>query len=183
MDTYGPIVAENGEDSMPPSPSRSPRAHARVCQARALPTARAVLGIVCPVALAAALVAGGCGRRLQEDEEAVVPKHRVQPCKDWCAMVTDPECLPMEALKYPAPTPQYEECFEGCIVSDLMWGPLPDGTDDCKDEYTAHSACMSALSCEEQHEHHAGINVVPTLELSCGETLQARMDCSQRHYT
>ena len=127
--------------------------------------------------LAAWLVAAstGCNRHIEEDPP--IPEHRYETCETWCSMIFDPTC-PLEAE-----VPTEEECFEGCLVQDIVWAPIGDGQDACAATYIPFVDCMASLSCSERRQHFALRNVVPDEERSsCGVLLRPQLDCQTAHY-
>lgn len=92
-------------------------------------------------------------------------------------MLFDPTCPQDVEVK------TEEECFEGCLVQDIVWAPVGNDQDACAATYIPFVDCMASLSCGELRQHFALTNLVPTEEQSsCGGLLRAQLDCQTAHY-
>ena len=154
-----------------PAPERRP---ARVGAAHRRSVASPVAGWSLAALLAVATA--GCNRQIEE--EPPIPEHRFETCETWCALMFDPVC-PAQDVEVPTE----EECFEGCLVQDIVWAPVGDGEDACAATYILYVECLASLPCSELQQHFALRNVVPDEERSsCGGLLRAQLDCQTAHY-
>ena len=118
--------------------------------------------------MAALLTAVACNRTIEDDEPELI-EHRIEPCRQICDAMHDPDCGAV-----PLPPRTADECFVACAKrgSGFQWGLLPDGTDACYDEAIAQIDCILALDCEGRRLALSGGEGRP-----CEAEAAAKADC------
>jgi hypothetical protein len=128
----------------------------------------------------AVLVLDACGRQVGDEEEVELIEHRIEPCKKWCDLETDPNCGM-------GPTPGYEDydgCVEECATVDgtrsAGWGYQADTQQDaCTPEWQAHYQCVDALTCTDRRFYFHGNDgdFPPQDERPCWNEWRAMWNC------
>lgn len=128
--------------------------------------------------LLVATIAAGCSPAVDSGPELI--QHRVQPCEAWCNVQADPVC------GY-GPTEAYDDesgCVRECATAEGVvgwgWGYQEKTKEDaCASEWKALSACVLALSCEQQHGYFADASVPPPPEeRPCWDQWTAMSTCT-----
>ena len=124
---------------------------------------------------AAVLLALACSRTIEEDEPLELVESRIEPCRDRCTVMLDPECgARPEDIEFDT----VDECVESCaaLESGWMWARQPDGTDACAGEWIALATCLVELSCEDQRWFWRR-NLVNGEDYPCKAEEQAQAHC------
>ena len=140
-------------------------------------TARLRTGIV---VAGVAMLGGGCGPAVEEPDPPIVrAEHRVEPCRTYCSSILDSECGNTTHPRQPI-YESVDACIDQCadVEEGWHWGPQPDGTDACEDEWSDFANCLDGLTCEDQRQHW---DALPTAEFPCKAERNAHTACGAQH--